>query len=85
MYIFLELVVLLVSFSSLARVCQPQALLCAAGECFTSAHVAVFLAKRSLVSGPDAGFLDKASGAWLRSPFIHMAEKVYAMILEFRR
>ena len=50
-----------------------------------SAHVVVFLASKSLVCGSDAGFLDKASGTWLRVPLTHVAEKLYAMILDFRR
>ena len=50
----------------------------------TLAHVAPFSAKRSLVSRFDTGFLDKALGVWLRFPFTHVAEKLYAMILDLR-
>ena len=38
-----------------------------------STHVVVFSASKSLVCGSDAGFLDKASGAWLRVPLTHVA------------
>ena len=50
----------------------------------TSAAAATFSAKSLLIRRSATGFLERASGAWLRVPFTHVSDRLYAMILDFK-